>query len=118
MKEETVSTITSILSSRLQNMVGQIGKVAPSAIAGLTAEIDTTSATLTDFIRNQQATNVSETNAAFVALDLIAEHQTQLEELNTFFEQGAGKGGKAHKMIKGLLKVVHSRQPETLTNPI
>lgn len=117
MKSQTSAMVMTVLSDRLHGMIAQLSKSPPSHLPGLTAGIDETSAALTDFARNQHETNTADVNAGIAAIGVLTDHEAELEELNKFFESGAGRGGRAHKMVRSLLKLVNDSKPETLAQP-
>lgn len=118
MKPTTISTISHILSDRLHGMIAQLSKAPAANVPGLAAGIDETSSALTDFARHQHETNAAEVNAGLLAVGILTDNVKELEELDRFFEGGTGKGGRAHKMVKGLLNVARHQAPETLTQPV
>jgi hypothetical protein len=117
MKTTTVTVIMNILSGRVAGMLGQLSKVAPSALPGLTTEIDETTTALTDFARHQHDTNGAEINAGIAAIGVLVDHQHELAELDKFFETGSGRGTRAHKMVKALVRLANDSKPETLNQP-
>lgn len=118
MKPQTKNTITGILSDRLHSMISQLSKAPAVNVAGLTAEIDTTTAALTDFARHQNEPVDTQNQAGLTAVSILTDNVKELEELDKFFEGGSGRGTRAHKMVRGLLNVARvAAEPETLDEP-
>lgn len=117
MKDQTITTVVNILSTRLKNMIDRIGTAVQPVKIGLLTEIEETTAALTDIARHQDDSNAAEINAGLAAVGILIDHEQELTELERFFETGSGKGSRAHKMVKGLLKIAVDSRVETLNQP-